>query len=104
MKIPKKIKIKGKTWRIRLVPSIIEDDEECQGLCNFDDRLILINKKLSEAQTKFVLFHEVFHALLHEAHVPRNVRFSEALEEVICDSFADLLTSTFKNTELKRTR
>jgi Zn-dependent peptidase ImmA (M78 family) len=97
MPIPKRISIKGKTYKIRLRKKLVhEDGQECDGLCDLETRTIYINKELNLKKQKEVLLHELFHAIVEEAHINPGVRFTEGIEEVLCDAFADFLTTSTK--------
>lgn len=98
MRIPMSFKHKGKTWKVKYQPDLIEK-EEADGMTDFDTRTILLDSSLKGQKKKAVFLHELFHVVVYEAHVPSNVRFSEGVEEVLCDAFADLMTKSF--TKLK---
>lgn len=95
MRIPTKFELKGKVWKVRYKPRLNFEGVPCDGLCSFDTRTITINKDLSKADRINTFLHELFHAIIFEAHINRGTRFTEGLEEVLCDAFADALTTLF---------
>jgi hypothetical protein len=103
MRIPKEFKLKGKKWKVKLSPDLVTK-EDCVGECDFDTRTITLDSSLKGRKKKSVFLHELFHVLVHEAHINPGVRFSEGVEEVLCDSFADLLVSSFTDLKWKKTK
>jgi hypothetical protein len=101
MKIPHTFLLKGKRWKV-LRPKVIKvDGEVCDGLCSWHTRTIRICSDLPQREAWNVFLHELFHAVLFEAHINRGARFSEGLEDVICDAFTDVIASLF-SVKLKR--
>lgn len=95
MKIPKQFSIKGKLWKVRHRKTLPGTEMETQGLCVYDKRTILLLRGLSEKEIPTVLYHEMVHACLHEAHLNPNSGLTPSLEEIICDSVADLMATMF---------
>lgn len=95
MKLPKKFKLKGKTWRIRFVDSIKDSGMDCLGICHCDRRLIEIVKGLPPKKLKATFLHELFHAVIFEAHINYGTKFGAGIEEVLCDAFEDALSTCF---------
>lgn len=95
MKLPRTITIKGKQWRVRVKPKkLMLEDPDSWGLADCDDRIIYLDKSLDDEQRRWVFLHELCHAMLYESSVTRNTGgVPIALEEIICDNFADLLSS-----------
>lgn len=90
MRIPKSFMIKGKKYSVRIEKHLRhEDGSKVDGLCDLDNRTIYLDKGLKRKEMEKVLLHEVFHAIIFEAHINPGVRFSEGIEEVLCDAFAD---------------
>jgi len=103
-KIPKKLLIKGKLWKIRKLKKVVhQDGEVCRGLADFDVRLISLEKGLDPQEEIAVLIHELVHAALHEAHLSPNSGLSADAEEIVCDAVADMITECF-NLEAKRVK
>jgi Zn-dependent peptidase ImmA (M78 family) len=95
VKIPKFVMVKGKKYRIRLVKDLEhETDGKVDGLCELETRTIYIEKSLKKKERDAVLLHELFHAIVYEAHINPGVRFSDSIEEVLCDAFADFHITT----------
>lgn len=95
MRIPNEFKLKGKRWRVLYEVNPVEDEVDCDGLCDTDKREIILRKSLKGKYKQSVFLHELTHAMLFEAHINAGVPFSEGVEEVICDANADLLTTSF---------
>jgi len=96
LKIPKKFKLKGRTWTVRTEADLSADGYECDGICIPEDRLILLNSDLPQKKRRGVFLHELFHAVIYEAHIHPGVRWSGGLEEVFCDAFKDVIESLFE--------
>lgn len=95
MRIPTKFELKGKVWKVRYKSSLQFGGGACDGLCSFSNRTIYINKDLPKADRQATFLHELFHALIFEAHIAPNARFSEGVEEVLCEAFADVMCTLF---------
>lgn len=103
MRIPKQFKLKGKNWRIVYeVDPKADDGTVCDGMCDFDTRTIILDSNLKGKKRKATFLHELFHVVVHEAHINPGVRFSGGVEEVLCDAFADLLTTSFTGFKWKK--
>ena len=94
--IPKSFTIKGKKWKISYRKKLEGNELDTQGLCVYEKRTILLLKSLTEDEILEVLYHELVHASLYEAHLNSNSGLSSDIEEIICDSIADLLATTFE--------
>ncbi len=102
--IPKGFVLKGKRWKV-LRPKIIKHDGQvCDGLCSWHTRTIRISRDLKIREAKQVFLHELFHAVIYEAHINPGARFNDSLEDVICDAFADVIKTLFTVTFKKGTR
>jgi Zn-dependent peptidase ImmA (M78 family) len=95
MRIPRKFTLKGKMWRVRYKAALQFEGVACDGLCNYSNRTITINQDLSKKERQDTFLHELFHAIIFEAHINRGTKFTEGLEEILCDAFADALTTLF---------
>lgn len=103
MRIPKQFTHKGKTWKVEYEANLVADDgAECEGLCDFEKRVIVLRSSLKGKKKKSVFFHELIHVVLFEAHINPGVRFSAGIEEVICDAVSDLMTTAFTNIKWKK--
>lgn len=95
-KIPKEFYIKGKLWRVEYKWRLEENGiGKCDGLCEFSERVIYLDRLLPKDQKPKVFLHEYTHAVLHEAHLHENGGLDGILEEVVCESIADALTENF---------
>jgi Zn-dependent peptidase ImmA (M78 family) len=104
MRYPKRFMHKGKLWKVMFEEDLKhEDGTECNGLCDTDDRIITLDASLKGDKKKRIFLHELFHVVIHEAHINPGVPFSEGIEEVLCDAFADLLSTSF-NLKWKKTK
>lgn len=66
MKMPRKILVLGRPWKIKYVKKVVDDDgTKCHGLCKPDEKIILIEKGPSNMM-KETFFHEWFHAVWYE--------------------------------------
>jgi Zn-dependent peptidase ImmA (M78 family) len=105
MRYPKAFQHKGKTWRVVYEADLKHDDGTiCDGLCDLEGRVIYLDAKLKGRKKKTTFLHELCHVLVHEAHINPGVRFSEGVEEVLCDAFADMLSTAFTNIKWKKTK
>jgi Zn-dependent peptidase ImmA (M78 family) len=89
MNIPKKLKIGGHEFLIKLEHNSKLGDGSC-GLCDRDTNTIIINADLHKSQQEATLIHEIFHAMNWE------------LEEEILESLAQQLYQVFKDNNLLR--
>jgi Zn-dependent peptidase ImmA (M78 family) len=103
MRIPKRFTYKGKRWRVIIEKNLKADDgEEVDGLCDFDKRIIYLDGTLKRRKLFETFYHELGHVVVFEAHINPGVRFSEGIEEVLCDAFADLLITNFSHLKWKK--
>jgi Zn-dependent peptidase ImmA (M78 family) len=88
MKIPKKIKLAGRTITLSYKKKI--DDSDCLGLCNLDKNTVILKKGLNKQTRNIVFLHELLHLIfdvteyeklsLNEKFV---CRLSETLYQII---------------------
>jgi hypothetical protein len=85
MKIPKKIKVGGHTYKISF-PKVIDDDVVHMGATCEEACTIEIKKGMSKSQTEETLLHELIHAA--DSSVPENVvnRLAFILYQVLKDN------------------
>lgn len=93
MKIPKQIKLKGKTWDIDYKWGLREENELLDGLCIFKDRKILLRRELLSVEKPSVFLHEFIHAVIYESHLLAHIGDTE--QEVLCDAIAETLLENF---------
>lgn len=103
MRIPKEFTHKGKHWKvIQTADPKHEDGTDCEGLCDCENRVIILDARLKGKAKKTAFLHELFHVVVFEAHINQGVRFTVGLEEVLCDAFADLISTSFTNIKWKK--
>ncbi len=100
--IPRSFILKGKRWKVIRRKKLNKDDTYL-GLCDVYRRTIYLKLSLKGKDLEATFLHELFHAVVHEAHINPGVHWSEGVEEVVCDAFADVVTSLF-TVKLKRIR
>jgi Zn-dependent peptidase ImmA (M78 family) len=76
MRLPRRVVLPfGYVVTVKLATSREMDDaggSDCDGLWDCDSRRILIRKRLAAARRRWVLVHELFHALNDMQHAFRN--------------------------------
>ena len=96
MRIPKEFVIKGKTWVVEYKWGLYEGDVKLDGLCTYQGRIIQIERGLSKSDKWPVFLHEFVHAVLHESHISGLDGYAgEFLEEIICESLANVFNDCF---------
>jgi len=86
------VQILGDTWKI------IESDElaaDLDGLCDYDNKELIISTLLTKEQRPITILHELGHAIcyafgLHLTAMPWQ------LEEILVESFAKVMAKNFK--------
>jgi len=97
MKLPNSFKYKGRSWKVIQEKNLHADDgAKCMGLCDTDLRTIYIESSLSKKEKARVFLHELFHALVHETHIPPNIVLSEDIEDILAEAFADIFETLLK--------
>ena len=94
MKIPKKLKIGGHTYEVRLV-----DDGEAlfldgEGAISRDTHIIEINSRYPQSEKEATLLHEIFHAL--------NATFDEGTNHMLVESLSQQLYQVLKDNKMLR--
>jgi Zn-dependent peptidase ImmA (M78 family) len=102
MKIPKTFNLKGKRWRVVFEPNLEADGYDCDGLCVPDKRIIYIDSELNKKKQYETFLHELFHAVVHEAHIPAGGEWNDSIEDVVCDAFKDVVLTMFADKEPRR--
>ena len=83
-----KLPIGTATYTIRLVENLSHGDRKAYGLTQFNEKLISLDTKQQPLPGLHTLFHEFFHAALHEHGV--NVLEPDE-EELVVDALAHAL-------------
>lgn len=98
LKIPKKINVFGKSHKIILCKNLITPNGEAVSGCFTPDHATIhISTSLNPTQDDILLtmVHELGHALINRISICQAGMPME-LEEILVDSFAKLMTETFK--------
>jgi Zn-dependent peptidase ImmA (M78 family) len=85
MKLPKKIKVLGQSWKI-VTKSL---DTDCFGLCCPGERTIYIDSEMHPCQLAATLLHEFCHAVFSVSGA--NNLLDEQVEEMLCEVLASAL-------------
>jgi len=85
MKLPKRIRVLGRPWRVKLVKNLKDDDgTKCHGLCKAEEKLIIIEKGPSHVM-KETFLHEWFHAVWHETGI-QDEEIPEWVEHIVLNA------------------
>jgi len=96
MRIPRKLKIKDKTWQIKTKANLEHESESVEGLCDFQERKIYIEKGMSHDKSALALLHEFLHASLHENHISLDRHFEETIVDALSTAILDSFDVTVK--------
>jgi len=70
MKLPRFMKVRGRTWRVRVVDDLKNDDGlSASGLCSDKLKLIEIELGMTDDQSFEVFIHEWLHAVWYECGI-----------------------------------
>ncbi len=69
MKIPHRVRIKSKVAYDIVFADVIQNDWECLGLCDYDNKQIIIKSGQSNMQQMKTFFHELGHAVSWENEI-----------------------------------
>lgn len=96
MKIPKKLTIKGKQWKVSYKKSLEQDGDCLLGLADPDSRTIYLSKECSPTQVLPTFMHELMEAIIFELHLAdHDNSISPLAKEVLCDGVADVMLDLF---------
>lgn len=97
-KIPRSVTILGRKFRVRLVNGIKYGEEYAAGLCDFNKKLILLDKNQSEEDLLVTLAHESYHVALQVVGLEQCMNNSEVEThcQVFANTFFDLALSIGK--------
>jgi len=90
MKIPSKVQIKGKTWKVRKVKGLRNGHDFVMGLMDPVARQISIDADLKGRTLIHTYLHELNHAILFELYVLMSVQVEEIIVEGMSDVYTDL--------------
>lgn len=101
MNLPKSVNIFGYTCSIQEVSPCLDDDgNPCEGLFDYKNSIIFINKKQSNEDKLHTFIHEIGHAMFYRVSLGQTSIDGE-LEEIIVNNHATLMTEIF-NLRIKR--
>ncbi|NDC55517.1 MAG: hypothetical protein EBZ69_01655 [Alphaproteobacteria bacterium] len=83
MKIPSKIKIRGRVFYQVVWADCIKDNPDTMGLADANEKTIYLKLGMSESETMKTLIHEMIHAIEFEWNEPIPHRITYTLEEGI---------------------
>lgn len=93
MKVPSKVFIKGKLWKVRQANGLLAPDGEAvMGFCNPNDRTIYIEKSIKGNLKTQTFLHELNHAIIFELHLLLDGHIEEVLVEGMACVYSDLFT------------
>lgn len=73
--IPREVNILGRTYKIR------QKQMKDYGLCDYDNKCILLKTGMSTTQREETILHEVLHAILYESGI--GFKFDTSTEEAV---------------------
>ena len=91
-KIPKKLTVKGQTWQVSYKWNLHhEDGTRCDGLCDFQNRVIYLDRGATKESKRLAFLHELCHSIIHEAHAD----VDPVTEEIIVESISQFMDERF---------
>lgn len=72
MEIPRKLTIRGATWKVRLVSGFAKRTGQW-GLCNYSKQVITLDRGMSDHAMGVTFIHEVLHAIWPDGVVENEV-------------------------------
>mgnify|MGYP003128821100 CR=1 FL=1 len=104
MKIPKHVTVKGVKYKVVIEADLKnERGEALDGYCNKLDKVIKIDAALKNGKDRDNTYiHEVFHAILYEAHV--HEVFTEGIEEIVVQNLSRYITDNYMLVPRKKTK
>jgi Zn-dependent peptidase ImmA (M78 family) len=88
-KFPKQLTILGRKVKIKQGVNLVYNGTPCLGLCNYDEKVIYLEKNQSEEMKKDTLCHEAAHFFLELTGISQKLSDSE--NEIHCQ----LITAFF---------
>lgn len=82
MKIPKKVKVGGTTYKIKNV-DIISAGTGLNGLCDYDNSVIELLKSHKQQAKEEVFLHELIHALFYHCDLKQDEHTVELLAQAL---------------------
>jgi predicted aminopeptidase len=81
-----KLQIGLANYRIKFKKRVVQDGEDCEGLCHYDDKVIDIQVKQPADRLLTTFLHEFCHAAFYELgaeHLADNESFVESMAQNI---------------------
>jgi len=91
MKLPKKINVKGREYKIQMVGT--DKIGSNWGQCNVQDGIISINNSAKGRMLRITFLHEYMHALLCELGIDQAI--SAQLNEILAEGIASSIDNNF---------
>jgi Zn-dependent peptidase ImmA (M78 family) len=89
--IPKQFKLLNHTWRVEMVPGLLEhEDGPANGTCDPATHIITLNSLCEPEQLWHTWLHELLHAILHTLG-----RYDQNDDEGFVDSVAGALAQVY---------
>lgn len=95
MKLPTKVLIKGKAWKVKRSYAIKLGKISCDGLCHLSGKVIEVKSGLDDKRCMEVFMHEIIHAAVQELHLNETGGIEASIEEVLCSGLSDIFLSIF---------
>jgi Zn-dependent peptidase ImmA (M78 family) len=87
-KFPKAITILGRKIKIKQGANLVYMGQACLGLCNYDEKVIYLEKNQSDEMKYDTLVHECTHFMLELTGISQKLNDSE--NEIFCQLFTAL--------------
>jgi hypothetical protein len=68
-KVPRTIRVNGMKWQVRVGSNLHLDGEKVMGACDFNNRMIMIEKDATDLEIRQTFLHEYMHALTHASGI-----------------------------------
>lgn len=91
----KKINVLGTEYKIRQRKKVFHNRKPAYGVCDFDKKIITIEKGLNSFKRETTFFHEFFHALLGESKI--DLQLTDELNESVVDLLAENTVKLLRN-------
>ena len=89
MKIPKTLKIGAYEYKVVIQDGITHKGFALSGLCECDELIIRLDKKLKGTELQVVFIHECLHAIEHSYNIKLGEKTVERLDNALVAFFKD---------------
>lgn len=93
-KFPTSITILGRKVKIKQGRGLVYMGQPCLGLCNYDEKIIYLEKEQSDEMKYDTLLHEIHHFYLEFTGFSQ--KMSDAENEIACQMFTALFNDIKK--------